>query len=135
MDGRFPGAVALSALFFAVTGCQIGVVVKVSGPATAPLFEIAEEGWGAKVPPVFGEFAVAQQNGDQWSTAWAFSRPHGGCKQATSRVVYGRVPATFVAEQPVHPLEEGKTYQAMVGGCGRTGAVSFKVMNGLVVPS
>ena len=135
MDGRFPRAVAFSAVFFAVTGCQIGVVVKVSGSATAPLFEIAEQGWGAKVPPVFGDFTVAQQDGGQWSTAWAFSRPQGGCEQATSRVVYGGVPATFVAEQPVHTLEEGKIYRAMVGGCGRTGAVSFRVINGRVVPT
>src|SRR5439155_18855632 len=120
---------------FVLTGCQIGVVVKVFGSATAPLFEIAEQGWGAEVPPVFGDFAVAQQDGDEWSTAWAFSRPHGGCERATSRVVYGRVPERFVAEQPAHPLEEGKTYQAMVNGCGRTGAVSFSVMNGRVVPS
>jgi hypothetical protein len=134
MNGRFSTAIALSALFFALTGCQIGVVVKVSGSAAAPVFDIAEQGWDAQVPPVFDDFSVAQKDGDQWSTAWTILRS-GRCAQITSRVVYGRLPETFVAVQPARPLVDGKTYRAMVGGCGRNGAVTFRVMNGRIVPS
>src|SRR4051794_23336161 len=78
MSGRFLPLIALTAVAVTMTSCQIGVAVEVSGSAIAPLFEIAEQGWGAQVPPVFGDFTVAQQDGDRWSTAWAFSRPRGG---------------------------------------------------------
>ncbi|HEX6376488.1 MAG TPA: hypothetical protein VFZ91_12310 [Allosphingosinicella sp.] len=109
----------------ALASCQLGVDVKVTGPPSAPVFELAEAGWLGGDPPALGGLTVETETGPgTWKTVWSVSRD-GGC-EATARIAYGRVPPGFVAAGPAAAIEAGRAYQVYVLGCGYSGGAWFK---------
>ena len=113
-------------------GCQIGVSVTVSGSASAPVFQIQEDGFEATSPPVFGDFSITTKLSGKWVEIWGITKSNQ-CSKATSQLVYGKLPAQFELLVGPEPLKEGEKYEADVGGCGRTGSVSFKIEHGKLV--
>jgi hypothetical protein len=118
-------AAALLALPLSLASCQMGVDVTVSGPPSAPLFELAEAGWFGGDPPAIDSLAVRTAIGDgEWKDLWKVDHPNG-CV-ATSRVRYGEAPTGFAQAAAAARLESGRAYVVEVGGCGYFGGAWFK---------
>jgi hypothetical protein len=114
------------------SSCQIGLAIRVYGPATAPIFQIEEQGSSAENPPHFGDLSVVLPRNGEFSVTWAVDKQQA-CEPAVGRVVYGRTPPGFAVSTPPVKLNEGETYGVSAGGCGRIGGANFKIVNGQVV--
>lgn len=116
---------ALLALPLALASCQMGVEVTVSGPPSAPLFEMAEAGWFGGDPPAIDSLSVrAALGGGAWQVLWKVDASNG-CV-ATARVRYGEAPTGYAQAAAAARLEPGRAYVVEVGGCGHFGGTWFK---------
>ncbi|HEX8626093.1 MAG TPA: hypothetical protein VF782_13590 [Allosphingosinicella sp.] len=120
---------ALLALPIALASCQMGVEVTVSGPPSAPLFELAEAGWFGGDPPAVDSLSVRAALGDgAWQELWRVDASDG-CVD-TPRVRYGEVPSGYAQAAAAARLEPGRAYVVEVGGCGHFGGAWFKSLGG-----
>lgn len=124
-------AAAILACAPLLASCQFLVEVRVTGPPSAPIFELTETGWFGGGPPAIGGLTVTTESGEDWRIVWSVGSD-GGCA-ATERIVYGRVPAGFTGSGPAPALEPGRVYEVSVMGCGNVGGAWFKPLADRIV--
>jgi len=118
----------LAMTFLALSGCERGVDVKISGHSGRPIFSFENNQLFSSKLPCFTSISVRRAFVDRAEVVWSIS---SAPKCITlSSLEYGRLPNGFRVLIPANNLDENQDYLVRASGDGWAGGGVFRYRDG-----